>query len=61
VVPPGNGPELAKAVLAIRDLSETARQTMAKKSRQYYDENFARGLRIDRLEEILTQLTSPPQ
>ena len=58
-VAPGDVRALVKAVLNVRDLSRTARQAMAQKSRRYYDDHFDRAHRINRLEEILSQLAGP--
>ena len=58
VVEPGSVKDLVKAVMTVRDLSETERQAMAQKARRYYDENFNREHRMGRLEDIFFQLVN---
>jgi glycosyltransferase involved in cell wall biosynthesis len=56
VVEPGNAGQLAAAVLSIRDLPQSERQMMETNSRRYYQDNFERNDRIDRLEKLLREL-----
>jgi len=56
VVEPVNAKQLAAAVLRIRNLSPSERQTMETNARRYYQENFERQDRIDRLERLLREL-----
>ena len=56
VVEPGNAKNLADAVLKMRDLPYSDRQAMEINSRRYYQENFERNDRIDRLEDLLRDL-----
>ena len=58
VVEPGHATALAAAALRLRDLPGVERQRMAACSRAYYQANFDRSTRIDRLEELLQQLSS---
>lgn len=56
VVEPGNAKQLAAAALIIRDMPTLDREAMAKNSRRYYQDNFDRTDRIDRLESLLEHL-----
>ncbi len=53
VAPAGNAPALAAAVVALAALPASARATMARRGRAYFEQAFAKTARMDQLEHIL--------